>query len=130
MLSIDGVLIGWSLSMYMYCAGCGWGGLCILVGIMKCCFDRPTDVGRTTFVWTVSGLIKITTTLVVYNTPHTAFHLLCCTGCILGLAIATIGTLWGMTLHSVRESSEMMMFFGSVISFASMVIKGFGCLLI
>ena len=114
-------------SLNMCVAGCG--GLCLLIGITKCCID---DRQRSIMAWTVSGLTKIVTTLVVYNTPDTDFNLLCCLGCILGLIIAIIGSLVDILMscnnnpRSDQEFFEGLMLTGSVISSISMFIKGLG----
>ena len=82
-------------SLNMCVAGCGWGGFCLLVGMAKCCID---DRHHSKMAWTVSGLMKIVTTLVVYKTPDTNFSCLCCGGCIFRLAGAIIGALQNICL--------------------------------
>ena len=81
--------------LHLCVAGCRWGGFCLIVGMAKCCIDERQD---SKMAWTVSGLMKIVTTLVVYKTPDTNFHRLCCRGCIFGLAGAIIGALQNIYL--------------------------------
>ena len=116
-------------SLFMCVAGCRWGGFCLIVGTAKCCID---DRHHSKMAWTVSGLMKIVTPLVVYKTPDTNSHRLCCGGCIFGLAGAIIGALQNIYLscsnapksEREREKSKDMMLNGSLLSIISMLIKG------
>ena len=118
-------------SLNMCVAGCGWGGFCLIVGMAKFCID---DRHHSKMAWTVSGLMKIVTPLVVYKTPDTNFHRLCCGGYIFGLVGAIIGALQNIYLtcsdapESEREKSEEVMLCCSVLSFISMLIKCLGYL--
>ena len=82
-------------SLNMCVSGCGWGGFCLLVGMAKFCID---DRHHSKMARTVSGLMKIVTTLIVCKTPDTNSHCLCCWGCIFGLASAIIGALQNIYL--------------------------------
>ena len=95
---------------------------------------QQVDPRGSDIVWTVTGLMKIFTTLVVYNTPDTIFHQVCCACCIADLAIAILGTILDLDYDSnnaprgYREISEGLMRNGTLISFIPVVIKGVGYL--
>ena len=90
-------------SLNMCVARCGWGGFCLLVGMANCCIN---DCQHSKMAWTVSGLMKIVTTLVVYKTPVTTSHRLCCGSCIFGLVGAINGALQYIFLSCSEEERE------------------------
>ena len=107
---------------------CLVGALCGLVGIIKYVDGSGRTPQRTACNWISTGVMKIVSSLVVYNTPQTTvFHKSCCVGCIISLIISSFGAFINL-LNCQRsqlcdDNSEFVMATGTLLSFAFAFVK-------